>query len=99
MILEMAILQVKEGEEKQFEKDFITASQYISAMKGYEGHRLDACIEVKNKYLLLVNWENLTDHTVGFRESDEYQEWKKLLHHYYDPFPVVEHYTSVFMQI
>jgi heme-degrading monooxygenase HmoA len=42
--------------------------------------------------LLLVQWGSLEDHTEGFRKSVDYQEWKRLLHHFYDPFPVVEHY-------
>jgi heme-degrading monooxygenase HmoA len=52
-------------------------------------------MEVKGKYLLLVRWETLEDHTVGFRGSSKYQEWKKLLHHFYDPFPTVEHFQAV----
>ena len=92
MILEVAILNVKPGQEKQFEIDFAAAGQFISSIKGYVKHSLGHCIEQKNKYILLVNWENLEDHTVGFRQSTQYLEWKKLLHHYYDPFPTVEHY-------
>ncbi len=95
MILETAILYVKERETKQFEKDFDSASEYISGIKGYKGHTLKKCIEQENKYLLLVDWETLEDHTVGFRTSDVYLKWKELLHHYYDPFPVVEHYKTV----
>jgi heme-degrading monooxygenase HmoA len=52
-------------------------------------------MEVKGKYLLLVKWETLEDHTVGFRHSKEYQEWKKQLHHFYAPFPTVEHFENV----
>ncbi|NRS88350.1 heme-degrading monooxygenase HmoA [Flavobacterium sp. 7E] len=95
MILETAILYVKKGEEKQFERDFKIASQYISTINGYLGHSLRKCLEQENKYLLLVDWAKLEDHTVGFRTSKEYLEWKKLLHHYYNPFPVVEHYEIV----
>jgi len=95
MILEVAILYVKPGLEKEFEADFITAGKYISSIKGYLKHSLRKCIEQENKYLLLVDWENLDDHTVGFRQSPQYQEWKKLLHHYYDPFPIVEHYAVI----
>ncbi|AWG20500.1 antibiotic biosynthesis monooxygenase [Flavobacterium faecale] len=95
MILEMAILQVKKGEEVSFESDFVIASQFIQSISGYVSHSLRKCIEVENKYLLLVEWKKLEDHTVGFRESESYLEWKKLLHHYYDPFPVVEHYEMV----
>jgi heme-degrading monooxygenase HmoA len=95
MVLEMAVLQVKEGSSLQFESDFAVASQFIESIPGYVNHSLRKCIEKENKYLLLVNWEKLEDHTVGFRESDAYLEWKRLLHHYYNPFPVVEHYEMV----
>lgn len=95
MILEVAILQVKKGEEQNFEKDFRTASQFIESIQGYASHSLRKCIEEENKYILLVDWEKLEDHTIGFRESDAYLEWKKMLHHYYNPFPVVEHYEMV----
>ena len=95
MILEVAILNVKDGQEKQFETDFATAGQFISSVKGYVKHSLRKCLEQSNKYILLVDWENLNDHTVGFRQSSQYLEWKKLLHHYYDPFSVVEHYETI----
>jgi heme-degrading monooxygenase HmoA len=95
MILEAAMLQVKQGMERDFEGAFRNASKIISSMKGYVSHELQRCLEVEGKYLLLVKWESLEDHTVGFRESSEYQEWKKLLHHFYDPFPTVEHFEKV----
>jgi ubiquinone/menaquinone biosynthesis C-methylase UbiE/heme-degrading monooxygenase HmoA len=95
MILEVAILQVKKGEEQNFEKDFRTASQFIQSIQGYASHSLRKCIEEENKYILLVDWEKLEDHTIGFRNSESYLEWKKLLHHYYNPFPIVEHYEMV----
>jgi heme-degrading monooxygenase HmoA len=95
MILEVAILNVIQGREKQFEEDFKNAGKYISSIKGYIRHSLSKCIEQQNKYILLVDWENLEDHTIGFRESEQYLEWKKLLHNYYDPFPIVEHYETI----
>ena len=95
MILEVAILDVRNGQEESFEAAFKQASEIISAMKGYVSHQLQRCMEKTNRYILLVNWQTLEAHTVGFRESKEYQEWKKLLHHFYDPFPIVEHYEAV----
>ena len=95
MVLEMAVLEVKEGLTPDFERDFAIASQYIESISGYVNHSLRKCVEDENKYLLLVNWEKLEDHTIGFRESEAYLEWEKLLHHYYNPFPVVEHYEMV----
>ena len=95
MILEVAVLDVVEGQEESFQKDFAKAQQIISAMPGYINHQLQRCIENSSRFLLLVNWERLEDHTEGFRGSAQYQEWKQLLHHYYDPFPEVEHYSLV----
>ena len=95
MILEVAVLDVLPGKGSSFRRDFDKAQQIIRAMPGYVGHQLQRCIEKPDRYILLVNWENIEDHTVGFRQSAEYQEWKKILHHYYDPFPVVEHYEAV----
>ncbi|MDC1287309.1 antibiotic biosynthesis monooxygenase [Gammaproteobacteria bacterium] len=96
MILEVAMLDVKLGEEAEFEAAFEQAQKIISSMSGYISHQLQRCLETPNKYVLLVNWQTLEDHTKGFRESDEYQEWRALLHHFYDPFPTVEHYQKVF---
>ncbi|MGQ7945613.1 antibiotic biosynthesis monooxygenase family protein [Flavobacterium sp. WC2509] len=95
MVLEMAILHVLKGEELHFENDFAIASLFIQSISGYISHSLRKCIEEENKYLLLVEWEKLEDHTIRFRESESYLEWKKLLHHYYNPFPIVEHYEMV----
>ncbi|MDO3410816.1 antibiotic biosynthesis monooxygenase [Saccharibacillus sp. CPCC 101409] len=96
MILEAAILQVKPGKTADFERDFAEASVYIGRIGGYLGHELQKCLEDDHKYLLLVKWAALEDHTEGFRGSPEYQDWKKLLHPYYDPFPVVEHFARVY---
>ncbi|MEH2209321.1 antibiotic biosynthesis monooxygenase family protein [Nostoc sp.] len=95
MILEAVILNVKSGLEFDFEATFKKASKIISSMDGYLSHELHKCIEVQGKYLLLVRWETLESHTVGFRNSAEYQEWKKLLHHFYEPFPTVEHFKEI----
>lgn len=96
MILEVAILEVKPGEEQAFEAAFDNAQHIISGMPGYASHQLQKCVEKCSRYILLVNWQTLEDHTVGFRESPQYQEWRKLLHHFYDPFPEVNHYENIF---
>lgn len=92
MILEVAILDVIPGQENEFQAAFAKAAPIISSMPGYVSHQLQRCVEKQNRYILLVNWETLEAHTVGFRGSEGYQEWRKLLHHFYDPFPTVEHY-------
>ena len=95
MILEVAILNVRAGEGGAFEQAFSQAQDIISSMPGYASHQLQRCLESQDKYLLLVQWQRLEDHTIGFRQSLQYQEWKQLLHHFYEPFPTVEHYELV----
>lgn len=95
MILEVAILEIKPGLAKEFETAFKTASSIIASMSGYISHELQRCIETPNRYILLVRWQTLEDHTVGFRQSPDYQQWRSLLHHFYDSFPTVEHYQVV----
>lgn len=95
MILEVAILNITTGKTLDFENAFNEAKQIISSMPGYLNHELQKCIENDHRYILLVKWETLADHTIGFRTSAKYQDWKTLLHHFYDPFPTVEHYELI----
>ena len=95
MILEVAILDVIPGQEPDFQRSFTEAQKIISSMPGYISHELKRCIEKPSRYILLVKWEKLEDHTVGFRGSSQYQQWKVLLHHYYEPFPDVDHYDDI----
>lgn len=95
MVLELATLDIKPGQEAAFERDFNVAAKIIAASAGYIGHDLQRCIEKRRRYILLVRWGSLAAHTEGFRKSSPYLEWKKLLHHYYDPSPTVEHYSQV----
>jgi heme-degrading monooxygenase HmoA len=93
-ILEVAILNVRASACGEFEAAFCQASPIIASMPGYISHELRPCLEVPNRYILLVHWRRLEDHTIGFRQSPEYQRWRSLLHHFYEPFPTVEHYGS-----
>lgn len=95
MILEIAQLQVRSGQGTEFQAAFLEAQQIIASMPGYLGHELQMCIERADHYMLLVRWETVEHHEVGFRKSAGYQEWRKLLHHFYDPFPTVLHYEQV----
>ncbi|SEK21617.1 Heme-degrading monooxygenase HmoA [Atopomonas hussainii] len=95
MILEIAQLQVKPEQSADFEAAFAQAQRIIAAMPGYLGHELQRCVEQAGHYMLLVRWRTLDDHQVGFRQSAQYQEWRALLHHFYDPFPTVLHYEQV----
>ena len=95
MILEAALLQVKPGQSEAFESAFGEAQQIISSMPGYQSHELQRCLEREGQYLLLVRWDNVAAHEEGFRKSPQYQQWRTLLHHFYEPFPTVFHYEKV----
>ncbi|MGY1780501.1 antibiotic biosynthesis monooxygenase family protein [Geodermatophilus sp. SYSU D01036] len=95
MVLEHALLPVRPGREDAFEEAFARARPIVEASPGFRSLRLSRCLERPGTYLLLVEWDRLEDHTEGFRGSVAYQEWKALLHAFYDPFPVVEHFTDV----
>jgi heme-degrading monooxygenase HmoA len=95
MVLEVAILDVKPGQTTEFEAAFQTASPIIVATPGYISHELQRCLETPNRYILLVRWQSLEAHTIGFRQSAGYEAWRALLHHFYQPFPKVEHYEGV----
>jgi heme-degrading monooxygenase HmoA len=96
MVLEVAVLDVIPDRSAEFEEAFAEAQGIISSMPGYRRHELQRCVERPDRYLLLVWWKDLESHTVAFRESLQYQRWKELLHHFYEPFPTVEHYTSLY---
>jgi heme-degrading monooxygenase HmoA len=98
MILEVAILNVRPGEEAAFEAAFRRAALILAAARGYISHELRRSLEHSTRYILLVQWQTLEDHTIGFRGSPQYQEWKALLHHFYDPFPTVQHYSTPLSQ-
>ena len=95
MVLEHALLSVRSGQDQAFEEAFAQAREVIAGMPGFGRLTLSRCLERTSAYLLLVEWDRLEDHTDGFRTSPQYQRWRELLHHFYDPFPVVEHYEQV----
>jgi len=95
MITEHAILPVRPGLEAEFEAAFRVARPLIAAQPGFRSISLSRSAETPSEYLLLVGWDTIADHEEGFRRSPEYARWKELLHGFYDPFPVVEHFTAV----
>ena len=95
MVLEHALLEVRPGQQAAFEAAFDKARPLIAGMPGFRSLRLSRGIERDGTYLLLVEWDRLEDHTEGFRGSPEYQEWRRLLHGFYEPFPTVEHFADV----
>jgi heme-degrading monooxygenase HmoA len=95
MVLEVAPLDVRPGQAPAFEAAFREAQALLAASPGYQRHELRRCLEAESRYLLLVWWDTLESHTEGFRGSPAYQRWRALLHHFYDPFPTVEHFVAV----
>lgn len=94
-VLEHVVLNVRPGESATFERTFGEAKLIIAASPGFISMELRRCLEVENRYLLLVQWERLEDHMQGFRNSPGFEKWRSLLHHFYDPPPTVEHYHLI----
>jgi heme-degrading monooxygenase HmoA len=94
MIFEVGILNVRPGQESAFEETLRRARPLIAATPGFQSLQVHRGIETPNRYLLLVSWRSVEDHTVGFRKSERFPEWRRLLHHFYDPPPVIEHYAE-----
>lgn len=94
MILKMAVLNVKPGTAAAFENALRNARRLIEASDGFQKMEVRPCLETQNRYLLLVWWESVDDHNIGFRQSDRYEEWRIALHQFYDPFPIVEHFAA-----
>ena len=82
-------------EEAEFIEAMERAKSIIAASPGFISLRVERCMEQPSSFLLLVEWETLEAHTEGFRDSEAFEEWRALLHHFYDPFPVVEHFETI----
>ncbi len=95
MVLEVATLSVRAGQTGAFEAAFAQAEPIIRAAEGYLSHELNRCVETRDRYILLVRWKSIEDHTERFRNSAPFQEWRRLLHHFYDPAPSIAHFTNV----
>ncbi|WP_188779859.1 antibiotic biosynthesis monooxygenase family protein [Marmoricola endophyticus] len=95
MITEHALLPVVPGREGEFEAAMQRAAPLVAASPGFVRLSVTRGVESPSTYLLVVEWERLEDHTEGFRRSAAYEDWRALLHEFYDPFPVVEHFAPV----
>lgn len=95
MILEHAVLPVRPGQEADFESAIRAGLHLIAAIPGFRGISVSRGVENPSTYLLVVEWESVQAHETGFRGAPQYQEWKRLLHRFYDPFPVVEHFAPL----
>jgi heme-degrading monooxygenase HmoA len=94
-VLQVTMLDVNQGAEETFEAAFAAAVPVIATATGYRAHELHRCIEAAGRYLLIVHWDSLEDHTVGFRDSPEYAEWRGFIARFCDGDPIVQHYAGL----
>jgi heme-degrading monooxygenase HmoA len=94
-VLEVAIFDIRPGQAEAFEASFKVAKPIIASTPGFGVLELRRCVENDHRFLLLVRWDSVASHEIGFRNSPQYDDWKKLLHSFYEPFPVVQHYVLV----
>jgi heme-degrading monooxygenase HmoA len=95
MITEIASIEIKPGMESAFETGVKNALPLFARAKGCHGMELSRSIEHPSQYRLFVSWETLENHTVDFRGSSDFQEWRKLVGHCFASPPQVEHVTQV----
>ncbi len=96
MVLEIANIIIKQGQNKDFELSLKQAQGVLIKAKGYINHHFHQCLENEHKYVLLIQWQSLAAHTVGFRESSLFQEWRSLIGEYFQETPIVEHFELKF---
>lgn len=95
MIIERARLNIKAGEEPAFEAAFAKAAPLFSRAQGCHGVRIERVVEAPEVYVLVVEWERLEDHTMSFRNSEDFQEWRRLAGPHFSSPPEVEHLQVV----
>jgi heme-degrading monooxygenase HmoA len=92
MILEIATIDIKNGTNADFEKNLTQAQSVISKAEGYISHEFQHCLEQENRYVLLIRWETLEAHTIGFRGSPLFVEWRGLIGSFFEVPPTVQHF-------
>ncbi len=95
MIVEIAQLVIRPGQEAEFEAVFPTAAGIVAASAGYVSHELRRSIETPNHYVLMIRWRTLEDHTIGFRGSPAFPAWRARVGPFFEQPPAVEHYRLV----
>lgn len=95
MILEIATLRIKEGKIEDFQKVLQVAKSVISQSKGFNSIEFQQCIEEPSKFQAFIKWETLEDHTISFRESPLFIEWRAILSPYFSQASFAEHYHLI----
>ena len=91
-VIEHALLTVRAGSEDAFEAAVAEAKPLVEASPGFISLKICRPTETGQAYLLLVEWRSIADHRDGFRQSNRYQQWRALLHRFYDPMPEVSYF-------
>ncbi len=93
MILELADIQIQSGKQQEFDAAILHGVQtVISQAKGFRGYQIHKGIESPARYLLMIFWETLENHTVDFRESPAFAEWRGIVGPFFSAPPKVEHF-------
>jgi len=95
MIVELAQITITAGREAEFEAVFPKAIVVLAASKGYLAHELRRSVESPSRYALRVEWATLEDHTVGFRGSPAFAQWRGYIGSFFAQAPVVEHFQPI----
>ena len=95
MVLEIADIAVVPGREDEFAAAYATAVAELAASEGFRSARMARGIESPSRFVLVVEWESLEAHTMGFRQSERFTRWRELIGPYFDGPPRVEHFTPV----
>ena len=95
MVLEHTVITVRPGTATEFEAALIEARSVISRAHGFILLELHRGVESPDRYLLLVEWETVDDHMVGFRQSEAFAQWRALIGPYFASPPVADHYGPV----
>lgn len=95
MILEVAVINIQQGQNEAFEAAYQKAKTVLASAAGYLGHEIHRGIETPTRYVLLVHWATPEDHTVGFRGGDLFRQWRSYISPFFDGPPIVEHYTAL----
>ena len=96
MILELADIRIHAGQNQAFEEAIQRGvNEVIRHAKGFQGYKVNRGIESTERYLLQIFWDTLEDHTVGFRDSAAFGQWRAIVGPFFAAPPVVEHFDLV----
>ncbi len=96
MILELADIRIHAGQNAAFEEAIERGlTTVIAGAKGFQGYKVNRGIESTERYVLQIFWDTLEDHTVGFRQSPAFTDWRAIVGPFFAAPPVVEHFDLV----